>query len=119
MTREEQRQAALLKGNDVRAYRSLVKRQLFSTETTFEDVVDALDERLEGARVADFIAAIPGVGKMRLRSWLAHPSRPLTRETTFGMLTPRQRDVLVVLVRHHQRTSTVFRRHRSRILVSR
>lgn len=95
----DQLMAALELANRIRQHRAHLKR---AARTDPELVVRALSDPhpwVETMKVTELLDAIPGVGWMRIRTWLDRSG--ISYAKTLGGLTQRQRDALTQHVHHH------------------
>lgn len=85
----EQRMEALLKANEVRSYRAVLKRDLKAGRVSLLDVIAAPPEEVDTAKVLDLLMASPKIGRVKAMKLLgqvkASPSK------TVGGLSRRQR----------------------------
>ena len=86
--RPMQRFEALQIANETRMHRADVKAALRSGQVGFWEVIDRRDPRLNGMRLAELLAAVPGWGKVKVERALAQLQ--VGRGKTVGSMTARQ-----------------------------
>lgn len=92
-----QRQEALLKANDIRIYRKVLKLDLRAGRKSVHDVLLEPPEKVHSMKVFDLLIAVPKYGRVKvnhvLRLCRISPSK------TIGGLSARQRTELVSMLR--------------------
>jgi hypothetical protein len=89
MGREEQRELALLKANDVRKARARLKRQMRSGEVDARAVLSNPPASIETMKAVEFLRAVPKVGKVKADKITR---RTRTETARIGAIRPEKRD---------------------------
>jgi hypothetical protein len=107
----QQRLDALAGANSIRTYRKELKRDLHDTRVDADGVLVAADPRIATMRIWDLLLAVPGMGNVRvakiLRECVVSPSK------TVGGLSPRQRALLLIVLREHRERSPTYKQRRA------
>lgn len=93
----EQRMTALESANAIRSYRAQLKRDLKAGRKTIVELLLEHDERLETAKVFDFLLATPKIGRVKANKVLVQCR--ISPSKTIGGLTLRQRSELASMIR--------------------
>ena len=93
----EQRLAALAKANRIRFARAALKVAIRDGDIEAWTVVDAPHPDYETMRVVDLLAAVPGLGPVKVRRLMR--THQVSETKTLAGLTRRQRDELVTRLR--------------------
>lgn len=83
----------LVRANEIRSYRSAIKRELSAGRVSLPDLLTSPPPDLRSMQVGHLVRALPGVADVKARQLLARVNVPAT--TRVGMLTLRQRMALV------------------------
>lgn len=92
-----QRKEALGKANDVRTYRAGLKRDLKAGRKSIHDLLLDPPEKLETAKVFDFVLATPKYGRVKTNKLLVQCR--ISPSKTIGGLSQRQRTEVVSMLR--------------------
>jgi hypothetical protein len=92
-----QRMDALEKANNIRSYRADVKRDLRAGRESIHDLLLDPPERLETAKIFDFLLATPKYGRVKVNKVLVQCR--ISPSKTIGGLSQRQRSELVSMLR--------------------
>jgi hypothetical protein len=87
----------LEKANNIRSYRADVKRDLRAGRESIHDLLLDPPERLETAKIFDFLLATPKYGRVKVNKVLVQCR--ISPSKTIGGLSQRQRSELVSMLR--------------------